>query len=226
MDPHDIRVFPLGDGALTVELGNVISPEVNERAVALAAYLDSNRFPGYIESIPAYSSVSVIYDVVEVHRAFSGFQNAFTAVREAVMDAYRLAGSNGVAGQRVEIPVNFASEHGPDLGYVAERSGLTCNEVIDIFLGKEYRVYLLGFLPGFAYMGEVDARIATPRHETPRTTVPKGSVGIAGRQTGIYSLSSPGGWQIIGVTDMQLFRPENNVPSLLGPGDTVRFIRA
>ena len=123
----------------------------------------------------------------------------------------------------VKIPVHFDAESSLDLNFVAEHSGVTPTEVIEIFTSQTYRVFMLGFLPGFTYMGEVDKRIATSRKETPRTLVPKGSVGIAGKQTGIYSLESPGGWQIIGRTDVEMFTPDTKPPSLLRPGDDVRF---
>jgi KipI family sensor histidine kinase inhibitor len=120
--------------------------------------------------------------------------------------------------------VRFDDGSAPDLGFVAESSGLSREKVIEIFVSVTYRVYMLGFLPGFSYMGEVDDRIATERKETPRLSVPKGSVGIAGKQTGIYSLESPGGWQIIGRTTAKLFTPRAERPSLLQPGDQVRFV--
>jgi KipI family sensor histidine kinase inhibitor len=120
----------------------------------------------------------------------------------------------------MEIPVDFGGE---DLNVVAEFSGLSTSGVVEIFLSRQYRVYMLGFLPGFAYMGEVDERIAVPRRATPRTKVPKGSVGIAGKQTGIYPFESPGGWQIIGRTPVEMFAPDREEPCLLRPGDIVRF---
>ncbi len=129
-----------------------------------------------------------------------------------------------VETEPIEVPVDFSAECGLDLEELAVRSSLTVTDVISIFTARIYRVYMIGFLPGFAYMGEVDERIASPRKETPRTLVPKGSVGIAGRQTGIYSLDSPGGWQIIGRTDVSMFRPEDEEPCFLNAGDRVRFV--
>lgn len=123
-----------------------------------------------------------------------------------------------------EIPVDLSAAAGPDLEFVARSTGLTVREVVDIFLERTYRVYMIGFLPGFAYMGETDRRINVPRRETPRTEVPKGSVGLAGSQTGIYPLRSPGGWQIIGRTEAELFTPRSADPVLLRAGDQVRFV--
>ncbi len=221
----DARFISLGDSALTVEFGNVISIELNEIAVALSDSLTNDPFPGFIESVPAYASTSVFYDIGEVRRSFKNLPNAFAAVSSLVkqrLDELDVAAKGD--SKLVEIPVSFDKESGPDLEIVSERSGLPRDAAIDIFTGTIYRVFMLGFLPGFSYMGEVDERIATPRKNTPRALVPKGSVGIAGRQTGIYSLASPGGWQIIGRTAVEMFTPDYESPCLLKPGDLVRFV--
>ncbi|MEO7658677.1 MAG: 5-oxoprolinase subunit PxpB, partial [Pyrinomonadaceae bacterium] len=126
----------------------------------------------------------------------------------------------------VEIPVHFDNGSALDLEFVAECSGMDAKSVIEIFVATTYRVFMLGFLPGFSYMGEVDNLIATPRKETPRLKIPKGSVGIAGKQAGIYSLESPGGWQILGKTDVELFTPKNDPLTFLQAGDAVRFVAA
>ncbi|MGH9819849.1 MAG: 5-oxoprolinase subunit PxpB, partial [Pyrinomonadaceae bacterium] len=129
-----------------------------------------------------------------------------------------------VEDRRMAIPVNFSKEDALDLIAISDRSGVGPNDVIEIFTAIEYRVFMLGFLPGFAYMGEVDAKIAMPRRDSPRLKTPKGSVGIAGRQTGIYPFESPGGWQIVGRTDVEMFDPTADPPCLLRPGDLVRFV--
>lgn len=225
MTHGDFRIFPLGDSALTVEFGNVISPELNQQAIALADHIEKNPFPGLIETVPAYTSTTIFYDLLEVRRSFSQFPTAFDAVKHVVSETFiNLGELNLVDSRLIEIPVIFDRDSEFDLGYVANEHELSINEVIDIFTSTTYRVYLLGFLPGFSYMGEVDERIATPRKETPRTVVPKGSVGIAGRQTGIYSLESPGGWQIIGRTEIEMFTPEAESPTYLQAGDTVQFV--
>ena len=221
----DPKIFPLGDGALTVDFGNTISVELNDRAIALAAYFSGNPFPGFIEVVPAYSSVSIFYDLVEVRRNFAEFETAFDAIREIVTASLaRLTGGIGMISRTIEIPVDFGPDAAPDLDQIAAHGGLTIEETVSIFTSGTYRVYMLGFLPGFAYMGEVDERIAVPRRDSPRLKVPRGSVGIAGRQTGIYPLTSPGGWQIIGRTDVELFTPDSETPCLLAPGDSVRFV--
>ncbi|MEQ1924018.1 MAG: 5-oxoprolinase subunit PxpB [Pyrinomonadaceae bacterium] len=221
------RIFPLGDSALTVEFGNVISEELNQKAIAFAAYFDLNKFPGYIESVPAYASATLFYDPVAVRANSPNFQTAFDAVKDMAGSALKVTKADAaVAARYIEIPVVFNAETSLDLDLVAKTNNISPDDVIEIFLSKTYRVYMLGFLPGFSYMGEVDVRIATPRRDAPRTLVPKGSVGIAGSQTGIYSLESPGGWQIIGRTDVDMFSPNAPEPCYLRPGDEVRFIAA
>ena len=221
------KIFPLGDSALTVEFGNLISEELNQKAIAFAAHFDQNNFAGYIESVPAYASATLFYDPIVVRNNFPEFATAFDAVNHLAKYALEniKADLDGTS-RLVEIPVHFDDAASPDLEFVATTNDLSPDDVIEIFLSKIYRVYMLGFLPGFSYMGEVDERIATPRRDTPRTLVPKGSVGIAGSQTGIYSLESPGGWQIIGRTDVEMFSPNAPEPCYLGPGDEVRFVAA
>ena len=219
------RIFQLGESAITVEFGDTISEILNDRAISLAERFCRAPFPGFIESVPAYASTTVFYDPLIVRRAFPNFNSAAKSVRHLIDSAVAgLDDRESVQTEPIEIPVDFSAECGLDLEELAVRSSLTVTEVISIFTARIYRVYMIGFLPGFAYMGEVDERIASPRKETPRTLVPKGSVGIAGRQTGIYSLDSPGGWQIIGRTDVSMFRPEDEEPCFLNAGDRVRFV--
>lgn len=225
MDDEIIRIFPLGDSALTVEFGNEISETINKKAIALADRIETTGFPGFIESVPAYASTTIFYDLIEVRRRFTQYPTAFDAVNAQLENALKtLADSTAKAPRLVEVPVHFDTESALDLDFVAHEAGLSQTEVIDIFTSTTYRVFMLGFLPGFTYMGEVDKRIAVPRKLTPRTLLPKGSVGIAGKQTGIYSLESPGGWQIVGRTDVEMFTPDADQPSLLQPGDEVKFI--
>lgn len=223
--PDGIRIFPLGDGALTVEFGNVISEELNRRAIALAHHFDREQFPGFIEAVPAYASTTIFYDLVKVRKNFPDFSIAFDAVKDLATSALDPLSELPQEDTRlIDIRVRFDNDAALDLTSVAEKSGMSKAQVIEIFTSQTYRVFMLGFLPGFTYMGEVDERIAIPRKETPRTLVPNGSVGIAGKQTGIYSLASPGGWQIIGRTEMEMFTPDEEIPSLLRAGDQVRFV--
>ena len=218
------EIFPLGDNALTVEFGNEISDELNNRVLNLAAFFDKNAFQGLIETVPAYASLTVFYDVSIVKRNFSEFPTAFAAMKNYTENALRNSTDGVETNSRIiEIPICFNAEYALDLELVAAVGGLSTKKVIEIFLARIYRVYMLGFLPGFAYMGAIDERIVAPRKNAPRLKVPKGSVGIAGRQTGIYSLESPGGWQIIGKTNLELFTPNAATPAVLRAGDSVKF---
>lgn len=225
MSKGSIRYFPLGESAITVEFGNVISVRLNEKAISLARLIEQRGFPGFIETVPAYCSTTVFYDLMTVRRNYPEFPTAFDAVRSIIEVAIIDIGTAVQTDPKpIEIPVDFGSDAALDLAFVAKKSRLSPDEVIAIFTEQVYRVFMLGFLPGFSYMGEVDERIAVPRKPNPRTIVPKGSVGIAGRQTGIYSLESPGGWQIIGRTPTEMFTPDAHEPTYLNAGDAVRFV--
>jgi len=220
-----MRIFPLGENAVTVEFGDLISHELNDKALALAEYFNAHPFPGFIESVPAYTSTAVFFDVVTVRSSIEN--NAFDAVESLLKTAIAdLNSAQPKTAHVVEIPVSFDGNDSIDLAEMADALQIPPDDIIEIFLARTYRVYMLGFLPGFPYMGEVDERIAVPRRDSPRTKVPKGSVGIAGRQTGVYPLESPGGWQIIGRTDVEMFDAVNDEPCFLSPGDEVKFIRA
>jgi inhibitor of KinA len=222
---HLPKISPLGDSAVTVDFGNEISLDLNDRAIALASDLAADPFPGFIESVPAYSSLTVFFDLPKVCDHKSSSVSAHEAICRVLHE--RIArGTSAISedGRVVEIPVDFGDAAALDIDVIASSHGGTRDEVIDIFVSRIYRVYMLGFLPGFAYMGEVDERIAVPRRSSPRLKVPKGSVGIAGRQTGIYPFESPGGWQIIGRTELEMFTPLDESPCRLQPGDQVRFV--
>lgn len=221
------RIFSLGENALTIEFGNEISEKMNRQVISLDRYLMKNPFKGLIEIVPAYASLTVYFDILTVRKTQPNFPTAFEAVRSVISDSLKSIKTNKKESSKtIEIPVIFDDEASPDLKFVAELNKLSTEKIIEIFLAQTYRVYMLGFLPGFAYMGEIDERIAAPRKETPRQNVPAGSVGIAGRQTGIYPFDSPGGWQLIGRTETTLFEPENEIPTLFQTGDSVKFYRA
>ena len=218
------KIFPLGIDALTIEFGNEILPALNDLAISLSKYFENHKFGGFIETVPAYSSVTIFYDVSKVRSNFPDFLTAFAAVSYLAETALNCVQVHLKSTARIiEIPVDFTDQFALDLEFVALSNNLTKNEVIEIFTAENYRVFMLGFLPGFAYMGEIDDSIAAPRKKSPRLIVPKGSVGIAGRQTGIYPFVSPGGWQIIGKTDFELFTPNAIDPCVLQAGDLVKF---
>jgi inhibitor of KinA len=219
------KIKPLGESAVVVEFGEVISEELNDRAISMANELNSRPFLGFIESFPSYSSTTIFYDLLLVRKSFPEFLTTFSAVESLLQKRLSTLIQEELANNTiVEIPVDFSSQSGLDLESVAISCGITVNEVIQIFTSRTYRVYMIGFLPGFPYMGEVDERIRLPRRQQPRLKVPKGSVGIAGSQTGVYPLETPGGWQILGRTEIEFFLPSAASPSLLKPTDRVRFV--
>lgn len=209
------NISSLGERALVVRLGDRIDVETFRRVHALSRQLEDNRLAGIIECVPAFTTVTVYFDPL---------QRTTIQMRQALEQALAQLDVVHLPPQRaVSIPVCYGGDFGEDLEFVAGQRGLTCAEVIEIHSGVEYLVYMLGFAPGFPYLGGMSPRIATPRRETPRVKTPAGSVGIAGEQTGVYPIETPGGWQLIGRTPLALFRPQENPPTLLLPGDTVRF---
>ncbi len=210
------RCCPLGDSALLVEFGQEIDLQTNRRVHALAAHLQLSRLEGIGEIVPTYASLLIHYDPLLL-----SYGQVLGWVREQI-DA-STAGFAPVP-RLVEIPTWYGGAHGPDLPVVARHTGLSEEAVIRIHSQAEYQVYMMGFTPGFPYLGGMDPKISAPRLETPRTRVPAGSVGIAGKQTGIYSIESPGGWQLIGWTPLALFDPAHEPPCLLAPGDRLRFV--
>lgn len=212
----DFTLYPLGDRAITIQFENTISLKTHEKVITFTQNLNSSRIQGISEWVPAYNSVTVYYDPKVI--SYSEMASILKEAQE------KKANSKSLEKNIVEIPVCYGGQLGPDLDEVARYNNLSTEEVIRIHSSKEYLVYLIGFAPGFPYLGGMDERIATPRHSTPRKEVKAGSVGIAGEQTGIYSLTSPGGWQIIGRSSLPLFDVKKKKPSLLQIGDFVRFI--
>jgi KipI family sensor histidine kinase inhibitor len=211
-----MRITLFGDAALLVECGHAIDPAVNARVLAAADHVRRAQVTGVRDVVPAYASFAVHYDPVRTN---------LETLRSVVGHAAAATANGPVEPPRrpVEVPVCYGGRFGPDLNAVAAWAGCAPDEVVAAHAAREYRVYMLGFLPGFPYLGTVDDRIAMPRHRTPRPRVPGGSVGIAGRQTGVYPVDSPGGWQIIGCTSLVLFDARNDPPALLSPGQRVRF---
>lgn len=203
----------MGDAALLVELGAELDVALNARAHALARYVETLR--GVVTTTPGYTTLLVEYDPA---------LREYDALRQEIENAlHTLDAPPPRAARVIEIPTRYGGADGPDLDFVAWHSRLTAAQVIQLHTRVVYHVFMLGFAPGFPYLGVVDEKIAAPRLETPRARVPAGSVGIAGRQTGIYPRESPGGWRLIGRTDTKLFDPTQEPPTLLRAGDCVRF---
>jgi KipI family sensor histidine kinase inhibitor len=205
----------MGDRGLLVELGDVISPDVNRRVQQLLLQLEQARLPGVREYAPGYRSLLVVFDPLAI---------APSALQARIADLAAGAPPAGLPPAKLlTLPVFYGGDYGPDLEWAADHLGITPAELIRLHTETVYRVYMIGFTPGYPYMGELPAALAVPRRSTPRTRVPRGSVGIAQRQTGIYPVESPGGWQIIGWTPLELFDPGRRLPSLLEMGDRVKF---
>jgi inhibitor of KinA len=205
----------MGDRALLVEMGDEISPAVNQSVQELFTALDLQKPRGILELVPGYRSLLVICEPLVVSPA---------ELQPAIIEIHQNLDRSQLPEPRtVKIPVIYGDDYGPDLKAVAEYHHMAAEEVIRYHTQPTYRVYMIGFTPGYPYLGELPDAIATPRRQTPRTLVPRGSVGIAQKQTGIYSVDSPGGWQIIGWTPIPLFDPGSNPPSLLVMGDRVEF---
>ncbi|MBI4305474.1 MAG: 5-oxoprolinase subunit PxpB [Chloroflexi bacterium] len=214
------RVLPVGESALVIELADRIDLEVNQRIYDLAAAVEREGVPGVQELVPTYRSLLVRYDPLRAK-----FPDLARVLDELAQGAPSSRSAREQSRQTFEIPVVYGGEEGPDLATVAGHAGMTEDQVIAAHVGSIYRVYMLGFAPGFPYLGGLDPRIACPRLKTPRTRVPAGSVGIAENQTGVYPLSTPGGWQIIGRTPAPVFLPSREPPVAILPGSYVRFAR-
>lgn len=210
------KIVPVGDSAVLVQFGDEIDTRTNQRVHALAALINSSPLKGLIETVPSYTTLLVHYDLLIL---------SFTQVKNYLRGRLaQLQEGESHKPRRIVIPVRYGGEYGIDLEAVAHHCQLQAKEVIRIHSEKIYTVFMMGFTPGFPYMGKVEDAIIMPRLETPRTRVPAGTVAIAGAQTGIYSIDSPGGWQLIGWTSLRLFNPESESPFLFSPGDEVKFI--
>jgi len=223
-----MEIVPLGDSALIVRVREQFdeAPEetLNE-VLRTVQQLRSAAIPGVIELAPAYTSVAVFFDPVDVAKASGTASDIFDwlAARIGAATVPKRRGSRRSAPRTVEIPVCYDPEFAPDLDEVAQHAQISAKEVVELHSAADYRVACIGFVPGFPFMSGLPKKVATPRRDTPRKEIPSGSVGIGGAQTGIYPLRSPGGWNLIGRTPFKLFDPTKNPPSLLQAGDRVRF---
>jgi len=215
--PSYPRLLTVGDTAWTVEFGDAIDPELNDRVLTFRDAVEALQLDGVLETVPTYRSATVYFDPVKVDAIPFGKQ--LLTLAGAPMLHQR------TVPRVVELPVCYGEEFGSDLQDVAASAGISPEEVVRLHTSVEYRVYMLGFSPGFPYMGRVPDAIAVPRLPAPRSAVPAGSVGIAGHQTGIYPQWTPGGWRLIGRTPVRLYDPSRPAPFLLQAGDRVRFVR-
>ncbi|NQX71844.1 5-oxoprolinase subunit PxpB [Paenibacillus alba] len=244
MTPFGYECRPLGDSGLVLQLGTSIEVSLLKQIRQLAVYLEKNRFEGFIELVTAYTTITIFYDSMLVY-SYNLAQNARVKARrngitnallpydivlqhiETIMAQYvRQENESQMSelGNIVEIPVCYGGSYGPDLPDVAAYHQVSPEEIVRLHTACVYPVYMIGFAPGFPYLGGLSERLATPRKSEPRTKIPAGSVGIGGAQTGIYPFETPGGWNLIGCTPLALFRPDAHPPSLLEAGDRVRFV--
>jgi len=213
---YEKPIFRLaGDRGILVEYGNAIDARVNEKIRSMAMALENTPPAGVIESIPAFCSILLLYDPLKttldrLKKSLATLENTLTTLEIP-------------PPKTIEIPVCYGGEYGPDIDFVAENSGLAMEDVARLHTDPEYVIHMVGFAPGFPFLGGLPETLYTPRLETPRTHVPEGSVGIANNQTGVYPVSSPGGWRLIGRTPMRLFYPQQTDPIPYRSGDRIRF---
>ena len=209
------KYLTAGDKALNMEFGNSISEEINNKIRSMTEAIGRIDIKGIVELVPTYRSLMIHYDP---------FKTSYQELEERLRELENnLENIELPAPEVIEIPTLYGGDYGPDIENVSKHNNLSIEEVIDIHTSNEYLIYMLGFTPGFPYLGGMDTRIATPRLGTPRTKISGGSVGIAGSQTGIYPIDSPGGWQLIGNTPLPLYDPQRDNPILLKSGNYIKF---
>lgn len=212
----DITFSPLGDEAIVIEVGYEITKEATNLVRSITRQLEEAAIDTIVEVIPAFTTVTVFYEVTTQFK-FKDMKNLLEKMLVEITE------SDTVAQRTIEIPVYYGGEYGPDLEFVALHNKLTVEQVIEIHSKGTYEVNMIGFAPGFPFIGGMAESIATPRRSTPRLRIPERTVGIAGMQTGVYPIETPGGWQLIGRTPMDLFLPNEEIPSLLQAGDRIVF---
>lgn len=212
----NVSITPLGDCAVVIDLGDKVDLEKNQRLLAMKEIIETKPFPGFVETVPAYTTLTIFYDPV-----YSSYETVKIELLHILQQPQSVTRT---AGKIIEIAVCYEEPFALDLDFVAEHNGLTVEEVVDLHTSPLYNVYFLGFAPGFPFLGGMNKSIAAPRKTSPRLKIPRGSVGIAGSQTGIYPLDSPGGWQIIGRTPLPLFKADAAQPTFILPGDQIRFV--
>ena len=214
---NSVRFLFSGDSALIIEFGNEISVDINKKIRKMMDDIKKENIDGIVELVPTYCSLLINYDVLKID------YNTLVEKLKTFLNN-NLETAEGEEVTLIEIPTLYNDEVGPDLSYVAEHNKISKEEVIKIHTGTDYLVYMLGFMPGFTYLGGMSEKIATPRLESPRLQIYPGSVGIAGKQTGMYPSMSPGGWRIIGRTPLKLYNPDSDTPVYISSGDYVRYV--
>ncbi|MGE7121563.1 5-oxoprolinase subunit PxpB [Peribacillus sp. NPDC046944] len=226
----NVVLSPLGDSAIVITFGNEMKGNVHKKIKIFKDMLEEEPFIGFIECVPAFTNLTVYYDALMIYNeqkqkskeaSISPYEFVQTIIEAKLQQVKK---DKALDQRTISLPVCYGGEFGPDLEHVARFNHLTTDEVIHIHSSGEYLAYMIGFAPGFPFLGGLSEKIATPRRRSPRMNIPKGAVGIAGMQTGVYPISTPGGWQLIGQTPSTLFLPNESPPSLLQAGDKVKFI--
>ncbi len=213
-----MKVYPIGDMALSVDFGNVIDESSNNKVMKLEKYLKEKSPDGILEMAPSYRALMIQYDPEKIE--YHQLEELVTDLSRKV-DTVREENTNQIVHL---IPCCYGGNYGEDLSGMEKITDLSSEEIIRIHSGKDYKIYMLGFLPGFVYLGGMDERIAAPRLDEPRVAIPAGSVGIGGKQTGVYPIASPGGWRLIGTTPVKFYDPDREKPILCSAGEYVRFV--
>lgn len=212
---NEVKYLIAGDRAIVMEFGNEINKDINAKIRSTMAAIDGN-IDGIVEMTPTYRSITIVYEPEKL---------SYSELVEQLKKYESVSSSDGEEKVNlIEIPTLYGGEYGPDMDFVKSNAGLSEEEVVKIHTGIDYLVYMLGFAPGFTYLGGMDERIATPRLKSPRLKIEAGSVGIAGSQTGMYPSESPGGWQLIGRTPLKLYNPESEPPVFIQAGDYIRYV--
>ncbi|MDD6657533.1 MAG: 5-oxoprolinase subunit PxpB [Lachnospiraceae bacterium] len=211
----EFRMCPVGDQAILCEFGNKIDEKINDEVQALTRQIKSASFPGVVEILPTYRSLLVFYDSSQI---------SYKKLSKKIGSFHRDSTGQEAGSKKIRIvPCLYGGEYGPDLSDMADQLGMSEAEIINIHKSVDYKIYMLGFLPGFVYLGGLDERIHMPRLDVPRTKIPERSVGIGGNQTGVYPMESPGGWRLIGSTPLNFYNPASNPPVLCEAGEYIRF---
>ncbi len=219
----EYQLHPLADNGIIIDLGTGIQETTMQKIQTITACLDERSYPWMIEYVPAFTTITIYYDPLTAIANQPGTLPYDVVLNQINTLLIKLSNSPLVQPSVISIPVCYGGDLGPDLPFVALYNGLSTQEVIEIHSKAEYLVYMIGFAPGFPYIGGMSEKINVPRKNTPRLKIPSGSVGIAGSQTGIYPIETPGGWQLIGRTPLNLFTPSKKSPSLLQAGDKIKF---
>lgn len=220
---QEIQIIPFSECAVLLSFGNTVDISIHEKLMLAKKVIEDNQFIGFIETVPAYNSLTVFYNPAEIKKTAATISSSVIHQLKQLLETAQQSAVQKSSSSTVSIPVCYDEEYGIDLTELSSQLNLSTKEIIDLHTKQLYKVFMLGFTPGFPYMGILDDRLFSKRKAQPRISVAPGSVAIAGNQTGIYPLSTPGGWNIIGRTPVKLFDTKKESPFLLKAGDSIQF---